>query len=171
MGQTTWPLHGNDFYPVASRNYSLVTQSQSQTILPHALWMTSLRDAKIILTVRDNVEVWHKPVTDTLWAGHFALHLACQNLLIKRLCSFIRKPAAIKVPQYILKYIYLNNHPEEGRQAYLDRNDHVRNIAPKDKFLEFNVKQGSGSLCDFLGVRVPRRRFQGSMIQQISMST
>jgi hypothetical protein len=72
MGQTTWPLHGNDFYPVASRKYSLVAQSQSQTILPHALWMTLLRDAKIILTVRDNIEVWHKPVTDTLWAGHFA---------------------------------------------------------------------------------------------------
>jgi hypothetical protein len=37
------------------------------------------------------------------------------------------------------------------RQGYLDHNAHVRTLVPKEKFLEFQVREGWGPLCRFLG--------------------
>jgi Sulfotransferase domain len=120
--------------------------------------MAAYPDAKIILSVRDNVDVWHKSVTDTLWASQWAFGMP-KTTYQAFMQLFIPKPAGIKVPQCIYKYTYLNNHPEKGREAYLRHNAHVRAVAPKDKFLEFNVKQGWGPLCEFLEVPVPKIPF------------
>lgn len=37
------------------------------------------------------------------------------------------------------------------RQGYLDHNAHVRTLVSKEKFLEFQVGEGWGPLCRFLG--------------------
>jgi hypothetical protein len=115
-------------------------------------------DAKIILSIRENVDVWHKSVTGTLWAGQWAFGMP-KTVYQAFMQLLIPKPAGIKVPQCIYKYTYLNNHPEKGREEYLRHNAHVQAMAPKDKFLEFNIKQGWGPLCEFLEVPVPKTPF------------
>ena len=49
-------------------------------------------------------------------------------------------------------------HPfdsKEQQQFYVDYNQHVRDIVPKERLLEFLPQQGWRPLCDFLGVPVP----------------
>lgn len=43
-------------------------------------------------------------------------------------------------------------------QTYTDHNEHVREICEDrpERLLEFNVKQGWGPLCEFLGEDVPK---------------
>lgn len=42
-----------------------------------------------------------------------------------------------------------------GPGHYEYHNEQVRKVVPKEDLLEFNVKQGWGPLCEFLGVEVP----------------
>ena len=63
------------------------------------------------------------------------------------------------MPKMVYKHSLLKTHPETGREGYLEHNEHVRAIAPKGKFLEFNVKEGWGPLCKFLEVDVPEGPF------------
>ena len=44
-----------------------------------------------------------------------------------------------------------NVTPELWKSQYLRHNAAVKNLVPKDKFLEFNAKQGWRPLCEFLG--------------------
>lgn len=115
-------------------------------------------DAKVILTVRDNVEVWHKSVMDTIWQSRFAFGVS-QTYFQAFMQWMMPKPPGVQVLQKLYQYTFLDNHPKLGRQAYLDHNAHVRALAPKGKFLEFNVKQGWGPLCEFLEVPIPDTPF------------
>lgn len=115
-------------------------------------------DAKVILTVRDSVDQWHKSVTETLWTGAFLLARPA-NAIQAFIQSIIPKPEGHQIPKLVFQNTTLNNHPKEGREGYLKHNEHIREIAPKGKFLEFNVKQGWGPLCEFLDMDVPDRPF------------
>jgi hypothetical protein len=55
------------------------------------------------------------------------------------------------------KHTFLNDHSEEVKKGYLEHNKIVRRLARENgrEFLEFNVKEGWGPLCEFLGVEVP----------------
>ena len=115
-------------------------------------------DAKVILTVRDNVEVWHKSVTETLWTGHFVFappETSFQAFIQK----IIPKPEGFLMPKMLYKHTLLKNHPEEGREGYLKHNEHVSAVAPKGRFLEFNVRDGWRPLCKFLEVEIPEGLF------------
>jgi hypothetical protein len=46
-----------------------------------------------------------------------------------------------------------------GLLKYREHNEHVRAIAPSDRFLEYKVQQGWGPLCEFLGKSVPEVDF------------
>lgn len=114
-------------------------------------------DAKVILTVRDSPEAWHKSVLNTIWTGRFImgppsnpLQWLVQNLLDRPPCW----PAMQKVFGHIIGYDFFT----KGKEIYLAQNEKVRELAApkgKDGFLEFNVKEGWGPLCEFLGVPVP----------------
>lgn len=52
-----------------------------------------------------------------------------------------------------------NDFPSNGRDHFKRHNENVRSIAKRRKFLEYDVKQGWGPLCEFLGVSVPDRPF------------
>jgi hypothetical protein len=41
---------------------------------------------------------------------------------------------------------------EQGKDFYINHNGNIMRVVPKEKLLEFNVKQGWGPLCEFLGV-------------------
>jgi hypothetical protein len=49
--------------------------------------------------------------------------------------------------------------PNRGKSLYEAHNEKVRQRVPKDRLLEFNVKEGWGLLCDFLGYEVPDWEF------------
>jgi hypothetical protein len=160
MGPAIGPLHGNKipsyFQLLCSHFQKAVTDYPTSCFVDELL--AAYPDAKVILTVRDNVDVWHKSVMDTLWIGRFEFGKP-RTAFRAFIQALIPKPVGIRVPQCIYKYTYLNDHPKLGRQAYLKHNAHVRDISPKDKFLEFNVKEGWGPLCDFLEVPVPDTPF------------
>ncbi len=115
-------------------------------------------EAKVILTVRDSVEDWHKSVMNTLWRGAYGL--APPKSLTQALFQYLSpRPPGHEISKYTFRHTTLGNHPEEGREGYLKHNEHIRAIAPKGKFLEYNVKQGWGPLCKFLELPVPDRPF------------
>jgi hypothetical protein len=49
--------------------------------------------------------------------------------------------------------------PEHAMAVFTEHNDAVRREVPADRLLEFDVRQGWGPLCDFLGVPVPDKPF------------
>ena len=51
---------------------------------------------------------------------------------------------------------------DELMQAFVAHNDAVRATIPADQLLEFEVKQGWGPLCEFLGVPIPDGPFPRS---------
>lgn len=52
-----------------------------------------------------------------------------------------------------------DNFPTQGKQAYLDHNEEVRRLVPAERLLEYDVKDGWGPLCEFLGEQVPDEPF------------
>ncbi|KYG47608.1 hypothetical protein M433DRAFT_132856 [Acidomyces richmondensis BFW] len=99
--------------------------------------------AKIILTTRDE-DAWMKSMESTLWA------------------DFVNR----KEPRYPIdkchKYCWSNDFPMNGRKFFRDYQDHLRQIAPKDRILEYEVKQGWKHLCEFLGKDIPDQAFPRS---------
>ncbi|KAH8672799.1 hypothetical protein BGZ60DRAFT_469232 [Tricladium varicosporioides] len=118
-------------------------------------------DAKVILTVRDDVDVWHSSVMETIWP--FVERLILPNVSIWRKIwrSFLpRSPF-----QRMNELFHLNSNgmyykfPTHGKEFYFKHNDKIRASVQKERFLEYNVKQGWGPLCEFLECDVPEWPF------------
>jgi hypothetical protein len=118
-------------------------------------------DAKAILTVRDNVDVWHESVMGTIWPF--------VELLIWKDVSIWRKIWRRFLPPdpfaRMTELFHLNpegmyhEFPTQGKKFYLEHNEKIRRVVSKEKLLEFNVKQGWGPLCEFVGVAKPEWEF------------
>ncbi|KAL8678256.1 MAG: hypothetical protein Q9186_005369 [Xanthomendoza sp. 1 TL-2023] len=48
-----------------------------------------------------------------------------------------------------------NDYGEKCKEKYLEHYDYVRRVTPKDRLLEYEVKEGWEPLCKFLGKEVP----------------
>jgi len=161
MGQIVRSLHGEN--PVSNIKISReFIPPQAVTDLPPISFSEDLiaayPEAKVILTVRDNEHTWYESMTNTIWTGHyiFSVPKSLLQALVQRLVS---RPEAWRTLQYSFKYGVREDFPKCGKQNYLDYNAKIRSLVPKDKFLEFNVKQGWKPLCKFLGVEVPDMPF------------
>jgi hypothetical protein len=118
-------------------------------------------DAQVILTVRDNVDVWYESVMDTIWKF--------VELRISPDVSWGRKfwrGLLDRGPfERMTELIHLNpvgmywEFPTRGRMFYEEHNEKIRKKVPKDRLLEFNVKQGWGPLCEFLRFEEPEWDF------------
>jgi hypothetical protein len=112
--------------------------------------MEAFPNIKVVLTTRDP-EKWYESLLDTLekhdanvkpflFIPSFrAFHRVLENLLN-------RDPVEEPIKENSIK-------------AFLKHNEDVRNHVPKDRFLEFSVKDGWEPLCEFLGVPVPDEPF------------
>ncbi|EKG11775.1 hypothetical protein MPH_11270 [Macrophomina phaseolina MS6] len=49
--------------------------------------------------------------------------------------------------------------PEKGKQMYYEHNEMIKSLVPAGKLLVYNLKEGWGPLCAFLGEEVPERPF------------
>lgn len=50
---------------------------------------------------------------------------------------------------------FRGDFPNKGKQVYLDHVKEVRRLVPKERLLEYNISEGWGPLCEFLGEEVP----------------
>jgi len=57
------------------------------------------------------------------------------------------------------KHMWDDDFAANGRECYRQHNDTVRRLAAADQLLVFDVKQGWGPLCGFLGKNVPEEVF------------
>jgi hypothetical protein len=94
---------------------------------------------------------------NTIWTGRFILGptLSFPQWLIQNIVS---RPPAWRALQKVFQYGLSTDFPETGKERYRSHNKKVRKLAQskgKGSFLEYNVKQGWGPLCEFLEVEVP----------------
>ena len=105
-------------------------------------------NAKVILTVRDNPEKWVESVRATLFRFKFDDNSA-RHEFRESFYGFLTK-------------VYGADPREQEtdvRKLYLDWNEELKRSIKKENLLVFNVKEGWGPLCKFLGVPEPKQPF------------
>ena len=136
---------------------SMYADVDGVTDLPAAFWFEEILacfpEAKVILNVRGNADVWVQS-----WSKH--LHMT-------RDLGFLSKLAYLfcSKPRKLLDYynaedtaVYGSVNPDSQylfKKKYNEHNERVKAVVPASKLLVFNVKQGWAPLCNFLGVEVP----------------
>ena len=128
------------------------------TDLPAAFWyeeiLEAFPEAKVILTVRDNDDVWVQS-----WVKH--LRLTRDGIKFAALFSS-------KVRNYLEIFntvdlaVYGSVSPTATslfKKKYNAHNERVQAVIPAEKLLIYSIKQGWAPLCQFLGVDVPLREF------------
>jgi hypothetical protein len=164
MGRITWPLHGkflSDLLFCRGKPRELIP-FEAVTDVPVISFSEELiaayPDAKVILTVRDNEDVWYESMINTIWTGHVLFSFP-KSLLQSLFQKIAPRPMIWRTLQYCYKYTIKEDFPTRGKQNYLEHNAKIKSLVPKERFLLFNAKQGWGPLCEFLGVPVPDKPF------------
>jgi len=154
----------------------------NQDLPGNVLWEELYRglgpDTKVILTVRDNDEVWWRS-----WCGFMTQECkrdsigdfctqALWNILNLRGYSGPEMQACMKVAEYAMGQEFdpsftennfsvkksvqiLTNKERRLRAAYLKHNMYVKSIVPASNLLVWNVKEGWAPLCAFLDKPIP----------------
>ena len=113
-------------------------------------------NAKVILTVRDSPEVWERSAQSTIFELNKPMNW------FKRQFLRYNRPSHLKATEEICIKVHGVNPYDckaDLQQLYRDWNRRVTETVPSEKLLKFNVKQGWGPLCEFLGVPVPDKEF------------
>jgi hypothetical protein len=104
-------------------------------------------NAKVILTTRDE-EAWYESMMKTIWHSWSAKDA---------------KPSAMRpLADKYQTLLWDGDFPKHGKEFFGKHNEFVRSIAPKERFLEYEVKEGWEKLCAFLGKDVPEVPFPRS---------
>jgi len=116
-------------------------------------------DAKVILTVRD-FEGWHKSVFKTVWTAGPQTPLEKIKMMGKLIMSS-RARNVVKCIKFFKKIFFA----DELKGKFMDKafaekvwNDHIAEVkssVPADKLLVYDVRDGWGPICKFLGVEEP----------------
>lgn len=133
---------------------------QATADLPMALyWEQILQeypDCKFILTTRENSEVWFKSwdvltksiTQPTFAASFFFTGVRQYSYYLRWLFSLVNKDDAFLTAPFPL--------PVQNKQAatasYEEHNQRIRENIPRDRLLEYNVKDGWQPLCSFLSI-------------------
>ena len=166
-----WPehqaIHGDEWLNIyRGRTPDFVSMYEgvdAVTDLPAACWfqeiLEAFPDAKVVLTMRDNEDVWLKS-----WVKQTDLdvNLTGTGFFAK---MFIRG-------HLHRKYYTLLDYMNAGafgsleaestvlfRKKYREHNERVQAVVPENKLLVFNLKQGWKPLCDFLECEIPEQEF------------
>ena len=150
---------------------SMYKDIDAVTDLLPAFWFQEIYeafpDSKVILTLRDNEEVWAQSWVEQneIIQGHGGL---LNRILLKALliASWIRgKRSILKVfklfdPVCYAAYGSVNSKSTVlFKKKYREHNERVQAVIPKEKLLIYNVKQGWKPLCEFLGCDAPEIEF------------
>jgi hypothetical protein len=103
-------------------------------------------EAKIILTTRDE-DKWFESMKATVWHLHQSRKAAGA------------KGTPFRLSELSYEHVWGGDPEKFGRAKYRKHNEHLREIAPKDRFLDYEVKEGWERLCEFLEKKVPKVSF------------
>ena len=108
-------------------------------------------EARVILTIRDPQQ-WWKSFNRLMGTVHKARLLCFLVPKLRKIAQFTDK--------IIIQDVFGGRLEKDHCISIFERhNDTVRKVVPKDRLLEYDVRQGWGPLCDFLGVPVPEKPF------------
>lgn len=105
-------------------------------------------EAKVLLTVRDP-EKWYESTKNTIYSG--------PRQVSTRISTPVGRP-----PQMIEKLIWegtFGGNFEDRHYAievFKHHNKEVKEYVPSERLLVYEVQEGWGPLCEFLGVRAPK---------------
>jgi hypothetical protein len=99
-------------------------------------------DAKVILTVRDP-ERWFESTQETIFSPHWVEYLRSVGM-----GKFIQ----LTVNDYLQDRMHDKEHLIQRFQEHIEE---VRNAIPASRLLIFEVKEGWGPFCEFLGLPKP----------------
>ena len=149
------------------------------TDIPAATWFQEIHEAfpaaKVILSLRDNEEVWVKSflkqieIANTL--GGFVNRIAL--IWLGPILGMIFAPitTVTQVKRKVKERFFLQLILTAGfgsfnwkstslfKKRYREHNERVQAVIPKDKLLIYNVKEGWKPLCEFLECDVPDEEF------------
>ena len=116
-------------------------------------------DAKVLLSVRDP-ERWYESTSNTIYNIRRITTSSKFFAVVGRL-----NPRMTSVARMVNNLIWEGTF--DGRfedkqyaiEVFNRHNEEVRERVPKDRLLVYEVKEGWGPLCDFLGVEVPETPF------------
>jgi Sulfotransferase domain len=107
-------------------------------------------DAKVILTVRDS-ERWYESARQTIYYAR-RVFFSWAIVFVPRIRRFIRMVDDVVWVGFFQRRFADKDH---ALAAFHRHNEEVRRTVPPDRLLVYEVGQGWGPLCEFLGVPVP----------------
>ncbi|KAF2812080.1 uncharacterized protein BDZ99DRAFT_383261 [Mytilinidion resinicola] len=124
-------------------------------------------DAKVILTIRDKLQQWHRSIMDTIVPSILHHNGAESSLTIRFRRFFLPRTPFDRVKELMLKHYGMLrtlvddhvNGTHNGVKWYEDYVEKVKSIVPEEDLLVFNVTQSWSPLCAFLGEKVPEGGF------------
>ena len=124
--------------------------------------MQAYPDAKVLLSVR-NPESWYDSARSTIARGPRSDASLAMRLFFK--VAQLAVPSMRRVPSMVNKVI--SDGTFDGRfedkeyavEVFVRHIDEVKERVPAEKLLVYEVREGWGPLCDFLGVEAPERPF------------
>ena len=124
--------------------------------------MQAYPDAKVLLSVRDP-ESWYDSAWSTIARGPRSGASPARSLFFK--VGQLAVPSMRRVPSMVSKVITdgtFDGRFEEREYAVKVFERHVYEVkkrAPAEKLLVYEVREGWGPLCEFLGVEAPEKPF------------
>jgi hypothetical protein len=119
-------------------------------------WAATAPDVKVILTLRDKKK-WAESWLYVTPAAHFPNQRPFKWIPALAELADFNWEVMVTVPTQGRPELYQDiSTLEAGYEAWVA---FVRNTVPKERLLEFDVKQGWGPLCEFLGKPVPASPF------------
>jgi hypothetical protein len=115
-------------------------------------------DARCILTVRDSTEQWYTSQMSTVMP-FFWTFVAPTTLAGRIYKALLPTTAHDRMAALLYKHYTYKDLATNGVQFYAEQNAEVLKTVPRENLLVFNVSEGWGPLCEFLGVKVPKHPF------------
>jgi hypothetical protein len=122
-------------------------------------FMEKYPDAKVLLSVRDP-EKWYESVVNTLYSIQKQNWNAVNSILLRFFAPNMRK--LVRMNNAVVWEGTFQGKFAEKDYALSIYNRHIEEVkkrVPPDRLLVYNVKEGWGPLCAFLGVEVPDKPF------------
>jgi hypothetical protein len=149
------PLTRSDFDTIL-KGYTSVADFPASLFAKELI--SAYPEAKVVLTVRDSPDAWYKSFSNTVW--HFQRQKFFPETWMERFWYWnLSRQAHDSMYSLVMAHTPLARFPEEGRQWYVEHNQMVRELVPKDRLLEFNAKDGWEPLCRFLDREVPEMEY------------
>ena len=134
---------------------------QATTDFPACIFYRELAqhypEAKVVLTVRDE-DAWYKSVIETIWA----LGEAMPKWLLVLLPPLRLRFEMVDRLVWGRVFDHRVEDPVNTKRVFRQHNQQVQNHIPAERLLVYQVSEGWGPLCEFLGCEVPNTPFPRS---------